>query len=74
MKAYDPKRLLELIRKHGGPEAEKLAKANWKAVKEWALESAVLSENKIDNVGIPLAASTLGPVVESALDNISPEV
>jgi hypothetical protein len=72
--AYDPKLLLEKMRKHGGPDAEKLAKANFAAVCEWLVESAAGSENKIDDVAVPLAVATLSPVVVKALDAIDGQV
>lgn len=73
-KAYDPKALLEKMRKHGGPDAEKLAKANFQAICEWLLESAALSENKIDDIAVPLAVGTASPIVMKALDNIDGQV
>ena len=69
-KAYDPKALLEKCRAKGGPDAEKLAKVNLEAVFEWLEESAVLSENKIDDVAVPLAVATVKPLVAKALDQI----
>ena len=69
-KAYDPKALLEKCREKGGPEAEKLAKANFEALMEWLEESAVLSENKIDDVAVPLAVATIKPLVVGVLDQI----
>lgn len=69
-KAYDVKALLEKCRAKGGPEAEKLAKANFEAMMEWLEESAVMSENKIDDVAVPLATATLKPIVMKALDQI----
>lgn len=60
-KAYDIKALGEMIvakAKADGLEiaeqaAEKLAKAAYMATKEWAQESAVLSETKIDDLIAP---------------------
>lgn len=69
-KAYDPKDLMEKMRKHGGPDSEKLAKANFLAICEWLEESAVLSENKVDDVVNPIAIKTLRPLVLKALDAI----
>lgn len=72
--AYDPKLLLEKMRKHGGPDAEKLAKANFMALSEWLMESAAASENKIDDVAVPLAVATVNPIVMKALDSIDGQV
>lgn len=73
-KAYDAKALLEKCRAKGGPDAEKLAKANFEALMEWLEESAVLSENKIDDVAVPLAVATVRPLVAKALDQIDGKV
>lgn len=73
-KAYDPVALLEKIKAKGGPDAEKLAKANFEALLEWLEESAPLSENKIDDVAVPLATATIKPLVFKALDQIDGKV
>lgn len=49
-KPYDTQALIEKARKYGGPDAEKLIKANWMALKEWFAESAELTKTPIDNV------------------------
>lgn len=69
-KAFDPKALLEMMRAKGGADAEKLAKANIEALLEWLQASAVLSENKIDDVAVPLAIATVKPLIMKALDAI----
>lgn len=69
-KAFDPKALLEMMRAKGGPDAEKLAKANIEALLEWLQASAVISENKIDDVAVPLAVATVKPLIMKALDAI----
>ena len=56
-KAYDLKALAEKLEAAGLPivkeAAEATAKEVYLAVKAWAKESAVLSENKIDDVVAP---------------------
>jgi hypothetical protein len=69
-KAYDVKALLLKCQEKGGPGAELVAKANFEALIEWLEESAVLSENKIDDVAVPLATATIKPLVMKALDQI----
>lgn len=69
-KAYDVTALIEKCREKGGPDAEKLAKANIGALLEWLEESAVLSENKIDDVAVPMATATLKPIINKVLDQI----
>lgn len=68
-KAYDVKALIAKCQEKGGPDAEKLAKANFEAIIEWVLESAPLSENKVDDV-LVLGIGVLKPLVMSALDQI----
>jgi hypothetical protein len=53
MKAYDPKVLLEKLKKQGLPVLEDGAEKTYVAVKEWIKESALESENKYDDLGIP---------------------
>ena len=60
-KAYDVKALIEKCQAKGGPGAEQLAKANFEAIIEWVLESAPLSENKIDDV-LVLGIGALKPL------------
>lgn len=68
-KAYDVKALVAKCQEKGGPDAEKLAKANFEAIIEWVLESAPLSENKVDDV-LVLGIGALKPLVMAALDQI----
>ena len=68
-KAYDVKALVAKCQEKGGPEAEKLAKANFEAIIEWVLESAPVSENKVDDV-LVLGIAALKPLVMAALDQI----
>lgn len=68
-KAYDVKALVAKCQQKGGPDAEKLAKANFEAIIEWVLESAPLSENKVDDV-LVLGIAALKPLVMTALDQI----
>ena len=69
-KAYDVKALIAKCQEKGGPDAEKLAKANLLAFIEWLEESAAKSENKYDDIGIMAATATLKPLLMSALDQI----
>ena len=68
-KAYDVKALVAKCQEKGGPDAEKLAKANFEAIIEWVLESAPVSENKVDDV-LVLGIAALKPLVMAALDQI----
>ena len=74
-KAYDIKALGEMIIAEAKVEGltiaeeavEALAKAAYKGQKKWMKESALLSENKIDDVLIPfydLADSIVLPLIE----------
>lgn len=69
--AYDVKVLAERMREAGGPEAEKMAKKNLQVIFAWLQESANISPNPYDNIGIPLAISTVTPLIMPALDQIS---
>lgn len=51
--AYDPKLLVEKLKAQGLPVVEDMAEKAYGAVKEWVRESAVISENKYDDLGIP---------------------
>lgn len=70
MKAYDLKVLEEKLISKGLPLLENLAENVYDAVKEWVLESAPVSENKLDDVAAPLLFPVLDKVVEPALDHI----
>jgi hypothetical protein len=76
-KAYDVKELGQIIveeaKKDGltlAEEAvEKLAKASYVGMKRWASESAVVSENKIDDILMP-AFNFLDPMVLPQIEKI----
>jgi hypothetical protein len=51
-KAYDFKDLAGKLKDQGLPLAEDAAEKVYKAVKEWTIESAQLSENSIDDFGV----------------------
>lgn len=74
-KAYDIKALGQIIIEEAKKDglnvaeeaAEKLAKAAYKGQKRWMKESALLSENKIDDVFIPfyeMADAVVMPLIE----------
>lgn len=52
-KAFDLKDLAQKLKEKGLPEVEQLAEKSYEAIKEWYVESAALSENKIDDVIVP---------------------
>lgn len=52
-KAYDLKALGEKLKAQGLPVLEDTAEKVYKATKEWAQESAIISKNKIDDVVAP---------------------
>ena len=70
MKAYDLEVLKEKLLAQGLPMVENLAEKAYAAVKEWIMESAPVSENKIDDIVAPLAFPVLDKVVEPAMDKI----
>lgn len=67
--AYDVKALIEKCRAKGGPDAEKLAKANFEALIEWLEESAALSENKVDDMAV-MAVGAIKPLIQKVLNQI----
>jgi CO dehydrogenase/acetyl-CoA synthase beta subunit len=69
-KAYDLKDLAEKLKAKGLPVLEDTAEKVYEAVKEWAQESAVVSENKVDDMVMPLAFPMLDKVVVPALNKI----
>ncbi len=69
-KAYDVKELAEKLKSKGLPVLEDTAEKVYEAVKEWVQESAVLSENKVDDVAAPLVFPILDKVIEPAIDSI----
>lgn len=68
-KAYDLKALGEKLKAQGLPVLEDTAEKVYKATKEWAKESAVISENKIDDVVAPFY-DHLDPLVLPQIDKI----
>lgn len=76
-KAYDLKDLSKKLEAAGVPvlkeAGEETAKQVYLAVKEWAKESAVISENKIDDVVAPFY-DHLDKVVLPQIDKIDGEV
>lgn len=72
-KAYDLKALANKLEKAGLPivkeAAEETAKQVYLAVKEWAKESAVISENKVDDFIAPFY-DQLDPLVLPQIDKI----
>ena len=76
-KAYDLKALGLKLKEQGLPilenALEESALKAYTAVKEWAKESAVLSDNKIDDVVAPFY-DNLDPLVLPMIDKIDGEV
>ena len=70
MKAYDLKVLEQKLLAKGLPLIENMAELTYAAVKEWVLESAPISPNKVDDVVAPLAFPVLDGVVNPAIDGI----
>lgn len=68
-KAYDLKALAEKLRGKGLPVLETTAEQVYAAVKEWYIESATLSANPIDDMGIPFI-QYVDALVNPALDKI----
>lgn len=71
-KAYDVKDLLNRCKKDGLEIAEAGAGVFYKNLKEWVQESAVLSENKIDDVVAPFVAH-LDPIMLPLIDKVDGE-
>lgn len=73
-KAYDGKELVQLLEQELGPEvgqhAEMILKKTYGAIKYWGTESAKISPNKIDDMGVPVAITTLDVVVLPAIDQV----
>jgi hypothetical protein len=77
MKAYDIKALGQAIKdeaaKQGLTLAEKavetLGKAAWEGTKQWAADSALASENKIDDLVVPFL-STMDKLVEESIEKV----
>lgn len=71
-KAYDVKNLLERCKADGLNLVENEVGLVYKHLKEWILESATLSENKIDDVLAPFV-SQLDPIMLPLIDKIDGE-
>ena len=76
-KAYDLKALGEMLKVEGVPVAAEAAEAIagkvYVAFKKWVQESAILSENKIDDVVAPFIGQ-LDPLVLPQIDKIDGQV
>lgn len=76
-KAYDLKVLGERLTAAGVPvlaeSAEEVGKKAYDVIKGWAKESAVLSENKVDDFVAPFY-DQLDPLVLPAIDKIDGQV
>lgn len=68
-KAYDLKALGEKLKGKGLPVLENTAEQVYEAIKEWYIESAVLSANKIDDMGVPFIQYVDG-IVKPQIDKI----
>lgn len=69
-KAYDLKDLGKKLAAKGLPMLENSAELVYDAVKEWVLESAPISDTKLDDVGAPLLFPVLDKIVDPVLDKI----
>jgi hypothetical protein len=77
MKAYDIKALGEAIRAKAEEQGltlaeeavETLGKAAWEGTKQWAADSALASENKIDDLVVPFL-STMDKLVEESIEKV----
>jgi hypothetical protein len=76
-KAYDLKALLKEMKEQGVPllenAGEDAALLSFKALKKWLKESAVMSENKIDDIAMNYIDS-LDAIVLPVIDKIDGEV
>lgn len=68
-KAYDIKALGAKLASKGLPVLEDTAEKAYEALKEWYIESAILSANKIDDMGIPFIKYVDG-LVKPQIDKI----
>ena len=68
-KAYDVKDLAARMMAKGMPEVEDMAQIAYVCLKEWAMDSAQLSENKVDDVLMP-ALQFLDAIILPHLDKI----
>jgi hypothetical protein len=77
MKAYDIKALGEAIRAKAEEQGltlaeeavETLGKAAWEGTKQWAADSALASENKIDDLVVPFL-STMDKLVDESIEKV----
>lgn len=77
MKAYDIKALGEAIKEKAAEQGltlaeeavETLGKAAWEGTKKWATDSALASENKIDDLVVPFL-STMDKLVEESVEKV----
>lgn len=74
LKAYDVQDLLSRCKADGLELAEQEIGKVYKHLKEWAADSAALSENKIDDVVEPLAFIGLDPILLPLIDKIDGQV
>lgn len=72
-KAYDLKVLEAKLKEKGLPEVEDLAEKVYSAVKEWVVESAPVSETKLDDFA-PIAFPIIDKIVAPAIDKIDGQV
>ena len=70
LKAYYPKRLLEIAKEEGLELLEDSAESLYNSLKRWLKESAPLSENKIDDVIAPFL-DQLDALVLPQIDKIN---
>lgn len=68
-KAYDVKSLMAKMKDSGLDLVEAEVGLFYKNLKEWAQESAVLSENKIDDIVAPFVGQ-LDPILLPLIDKI----
>lgn len=69
-KAFDIKELAEKFKELGLPVLEDTTEKLLKATFEWLNESAILHENAIVKVAVPLAVQTIQPLVFKLVDKI----
>ena len=69
MGAYSVKKLVAKYKEHGLDLAEDAAKLAAKATLSWVKESAMESENKVDDILVPVLTMAEAPIME-ALDKI----
>jgi hypothetical protein len=72
-KAYDVNELLNMMKADGLDMVESQVGKVYKNLKEWAQKSAVLSENKIDDIVAPFA-NHLDPILLPLIDKIDGQV